>query len=169
MTAQERRRYERSITLVKRFVGRSSNILDLGYTNRLSHTIACCGYGIVNTNYDLDEQPERLLQEKADYVTAFEVLEHLVEPAPVLRALPCRILIASIPMPRLFEKTHWIDSDPLKQHYHEFTEKQFDKLLAHTGYTVKYRERWRSYSSLLGWAVLRQPKHYAVVAERKQK
>lgn len=159
-------RLERTQRFVDRFLKPGDQVLDLGF-ERTKLNLSPSNI-ITNTNCDLDEHPDSLGRYSADVVFAFEVFEHLLDPKCVLERLPASKLICSVPLIRPLERTHWIDDNPLKQHFHEFTEKQFDKLLTVTGWEIVARERWKSWSSAWGRVMwYRHPKWYAVYAERR--
>lgn len=143
-------------------VGKS--ILDLGKRNNLTEKLENNGYLVLNTSFDLDLEAERISDYDTDVTTAFEILEHLVEPAPVLKNINSSFLVASVPLIRLFEKLNW-QKDEWGQHYHEFHTCQFDKLLRHCGWDIKASELWRSHSSALGYLAYPQPKYYIVYAK----
>jgi len=143
-----------------------STILDLGFRNDLSWLLEKGGYHVKNTNFDLDVYPKRLREIKSDVVTGFEILEHLIEPARVLRNIRANEIVVSVPMMRMFEKTYWNPGDKYDQHYHEFETYQFDKLFRHCNYKIIRCEKWKSYSSMLGRIFYPQPKFYIVHAKQ---
>lgn len=144
----------------------SKNILDLGKANNLTALMEDEGYNCINTTFDLDRTPELLSGFSAEIVVGFEILEHLIEPAPVLKAINTRHIVMSVPMPRRFEKLNW-QEDEQCQHYHEFHVCQFNKLLRHCSWRIIATELWKSHSSYLGYLVYPQPKYYIVYAEKE--
>jgi hypothetical protein len=68
----------------------------------------------------------------ADCATAFEVVEHLVEPQPMLRTLPARRLFASVPNQAA------LPYDPTLHvfHHRHYDRRQFEELLSECGWTV---------------------------------
>ena len=56
------------------------------------------GYKVKNTNgEDLDEDQSSLTDSKAEVVTAFEILEHLLSPYQVLKSIKAKKLVVSVP------------------------------------------------------------------------
>src|SRR3989337_2150777 len=109
--------------------------------NYLSHKMKRRGFEVVNTNYDLDLEPEKLEKEFYNVVTAFEILEHLIEPAQVLKRLSGKLL-ASVPLTVWFSSPHWTTA-PYEQHYQEFHPQQFDKLLRYCGWVIVEKKKVR--------------------------
>ena len=162
------RRYHKTISLLQQHLPESARILDIGAPNPLSYHLTKLGYEVANTDGDLDESPN-LTAVDADVVTAFEVLEHLVSPLPLLRSIKAPMLIATIPMRLWFAPAYRSQSDPWDRHYHEFEDWQFDWLLEKAGWTIVHREKWTSPTGWIGFRpLLRQfiPRYYAVVATR---
>ena len=143
-----------------------STILDLGVEGELSRILSQAGYKVKNTDFDLDLYPERLQKIESDVVTGFEILEHLLEPAQVLKNITAKEIVVSVPLMRMFEKTYWNKEDQYDQHYHEFETFQFDKLLRYCNYEIICSDKWKSYSSVLGRMIYRQPKFYIVYARK---
>ena len=160
------RRHKLTIEFMLKYIDKSKSILDLGAENVLSNLLKENGFNIRNTYFDLEEFPGRVSVTNCDIVTGFEILEHLIDPGQVLKNLECTEAVFSVPLMRMFERTYWNDSDPFDQHYHEFTTKQFNKLLKHCNFKILYSEKWRSYSTPLGWLLSWQPKYYIVYCEK---
>ncbi len=165
-------RYNRTIDFLSKWVNKSDRILDLGPTNPLSQLISEKGYKIQNTavGEDLDYNYEVVKTTEYDVLSAFEILEHLVSPFPLLHEAKATKLIASIPLKLWFSDAYWNDDNPYARHYHEFEPKQFDMLLDKAGWEIKQSEKWISPSNKIGIRpFLRKitPRYYIVYCERK--
>jgi len=161
-------RYQKTISLLQKHVDPGSTLLDIGAPNPLSEHMVKLGYHVSNTNGDLDESPE-IANKPADAATAFEVLEHLVSPMPLLRSIQAKTLVATVPLRLWFAPAYRKIEDPWDWHYHEFEDWQFDWLLEKAGWEVVHREKWTSPTGWLGFRpILRSftPRYYAVVARR---
>jgi len=153
-------------------ISKEESILDLGPTNPLSSILKEKGFKIDNTpiGLDLDLDYDIVSDKKYDVVTAFEILEHLVSPFPVLQSIKCNKFIASIPLNLWFAKAYWNEQDPYDRHYHEFEPRQFDMLLDKAGWKIIKSEKWKSYSKKIGFRpFLRRitDRYYIVYCERK--
>lgn len=159
-----------------RFVGESLNppagVLDLGEENALSARMREAGYSVLNTRGDLDFEHEQVRREDVDAVTAFEVLEHLVGPFGVLRAIGAPRLFATVPLRLWFAPAYRNPSDPWDRHFHEFEPWQFDWLLEKAGWEIVRSERWVPKVGVpLGIRPLLRrvtPRWYAVEAVRRK-
>ena len=167
--------HERRFRLTHDFVSASlpapARLLDVGSDNEMARRMRAAGYTVENTDGDLDDHPDVAAKE-AEAVTAFEILEHLVNPLGVLRAATAPRLFATVPMRLWFARAYQNPRDPWDRHYHEFEDWQFDWLLDKAGWTVVRRERWISPPSGLAFGVrplLRRvtPRWYAVEAVRR--
>ena len=140
--ASHRDRFERTL----RFLGESlpppASLLDLGPDNVFADQMRGQRYTVENTGrVDLDDHPEAAARE-ADALVAFEVLEHLVNPLSVLRAVRAPRLFASVPLRLWFAPAYRNPDDAWDRHYHEFEAWQFDWLLEKAGWEIVRRERW---------------------------
>lgn len=140
--SQHQRRYRLTLRFMKESVSPPDNILDLGPPNDFSRILAKEGYSVHNTNMDLDREPYKLGQYEAHTVTAFEILEHLLNPLGVLQQIPGSRLFASVPLDLWFSPAYRNRKDPRDRHFHEFEAWQFDWLLNHAGWTIIRKERW---------------------------
>lgn len=166
---QLERRIVKTISFLKRNCANVHHILDLGTPNTLSNRMQEIGYHVDNTHgEDLDIEPEIVKHYKdIDLVTAFEIIEHLVSPFPVLKMLPSKELIATVPLKLWFSKTYRNNSDKFDMHYHEFEDWQFDMLLEKAGWKIVHREKWTAPTYQIGIRpILRffYPRFYAVHA-----
>lgn len=170
MTPKERRFQQTISFLAKCAIDKNDRILDLGTPNQFSEQMKSLGYRVENTNgQDLDLEPESLKTVDCRVVTAFEILEHLVNPFTVLKNLPSEKLIASIPLRLWFSSAYRNENDPWDRHFHEFEDWQFDWLLEKSGWKIERSEKWTSPSPKWGIRpVLRRftPRYYIVEATR---
>ena len=133
----KRRRYEKTLNFLKKFVPAPCKILDLGTPNALSALMSLQGYEVENTQgEDLDLEFKNINSYQAELVTSFEVFEHLMAPYNILREMKAKKLIASVPLNNWFAKAYWNDKVEWDRHYHEFEKKQFDWLLEKSGWKV---------------------------------
>ncbi|NQU87722.1 MAG: methyltransferase, partial [Mariniphaga sp.] len=73
---------------------------------------------------------------EVEVVTALEILEHLVSPFSVLRNLPGKKLIATVPLRLWFKSAYKNTNDTWDCHYHEFEDWQFDWLFQKSGWNI---------------------------------
>jgi len=140
----------------------------VGFPNAFSDIMRSEGWKVQNTDFDLDRRFDKLTGFKADAATAFEILEHLIQPASVLVSLNAPLLIASVPVAVWHSRAHWPKNE-WDQHYHEFEPRQFDKLIRFSGYEIIHREKWRHGMQTPGvrpFLRLFWPSYYAVVARK---
>jgi hypothetical protein len=163
------RRYLRTLNFLQATLPAPASILDIGGPNPFADILKTRGYDVTNTDGDLDETPDIVQGVDAEATTAFEILEHLVSPMPLLRALPGERLFASIPMRLWFAAAYHNPKDPWDRHYHEFEDWQFDWLLEKGGWTIVRSEKWTSPVPSIGWRPLLRrfvPRYYIVEAVR---
>ncbi len=165
------RRYKNTLDFLSRMnVKSGTRILDLGSDNMLSQIMRDTDLQVFNTGMtDLDLKPEIVKDFDVELVTAFEILEHLVSPFPLLQQLPGKKLIVTIPLRLWFSPAYRNLNDPWDNHYHEFEDWQFDWLLEKSGWKIIHSEKWKSPGSKIGFRpFLRKitPRYYAVYAER---
>lgn len=164
------KRYRKTLTILERFAPKGTTILDLGVRNPFSEVMEKEGYIVNNTQgEDLDLFPEKLADYTGEFVTALEILEHLVNPFEVLQHLPAQRLLVTVPLRLWFASAYRNDNDPRDCHYHEFEDWQLDMLLEKAGWRIKYREKWTHPVGKLGIRPLLRyftPRYYAVYAER---
>ncbi len=167
------KRYHRTLDFINGLNIKSLKILDLGPVNPLSTLLRENGYNISNTKefQDLDNDYEIVKEAGFEVVTAFEIIEHLVSPYPLLQAIAADKLILSVPLKLWFAKAYWSEKDPFDRHYHEFEPRQLQMLLNKAGWKVIKEEKWTSHSFQLGFRpILRMfvPRHYIVYCEREK-
>jgi len=165
-------RYGKTLTFLEGLITKQDYILDLGPTNPFSGILKSEGFKLENTptGLDLDLDYSIVSQEKYNIVTAFEILEHLVSPFPLLQSIAAPKLIASVPLNLWFAKAYWNEKDPYDRHYHEFESRQFDMLLDKAGWKIIKSEKWKSKSSKIGLRPFLRgitDRYYIVYCERK--
>jgi len=165
------RRYRNTLEFISGNIDKEENILDLGVVNALSSKLSDLGYMVENTKgEDLDLEPDILTRYgKYDAVTAFEILEHLVSPFVLLKKLPAKKLLATVPLDLWFSKAYRSKEDERNRHFHEFEDWQFDWLLEKAGWKIIKREKWTSFANEFGIRPFMRkfyPRYYAVYAER---
>lgn len=162
-------RVKKTLRFVSETLEPGSIILDLGIPNKLGSELKAQGYEVNNTSgEDLDIDQSKL-EEKFDAVTAFEILEHTLNPFGILKAIKSDRLFVSIPLRLWFSSAYCSESDPLDRHFHEFEDWQFDWLLEKTGWEIVRSEKWKSPVKKLGFRpILRMftNRYYIVEARR---
>ena len=165
-----KRRYNKTLLMLRSILPSNSIIYDLGVENPLSILMKESGYKVYNTlGKDLDIDYKIQLPKDVNIVTGFEILEHLVSPYPLLKNLKAKKLFVTVPLKIWFSKAYRNKNDIRDCHYHEFEDWQFDWLLKKSGWTIKKREYWRNPSNKIGFRpILRffTKRYYAVYAER---
>jgi len=168
MSRTAERRFSNTLKFLGEFSQPPMKILDLGTQNELGRRMSQMGYHVSNTEGDLESVTGRL-GDNHDLVTAFEILEHLVSPANVLRAVQAPRLIATVPLRLWFATAYRNPVDPWDRHFHEFEDWQFDWLLEHSGWKIIRTQKWVSYGVCNGIRPLLRrftPRYYAVEAVR---
>ncbi len=165
-------RFDRTLKFLQAFASGPLRVLDIGPDNPMSELMRAHGYHVTNTTpgIDLDFDLRDLESDEYEIVTAFQVLEHMVNPFGLLRAIRCDKLVASVPLNLWFNKAYWNEKDPFDRHYHEFEDRQFDMLLDKCGWEIVKREKWNGVTSKFGIRpFLRRmtPRHYIVACIRK--
>lgn len=168
----ERKRLRKTLKFLGENISKTETILDLGPVNSLSKTMIREGYSVTNTplKIDLDFNYE-IVKENFDVVTAFEILEHMVSPFPLLSSVKAKKLVASVPLKLWFANAYWNSNDPFDRHYHEFEQRQFHMLLGKAGWEVVKSEKWiiGSFDKIGIRPLLRNvtPRYYIVYCSRK--
>lgn len=165
------RRFRKTFEFVSETLPKDAAVLDLGTPNELSAYFKARGYAVSNTGgEDLDDTPECLATHTADAVTAFEILEHLVNPLGVLRNIKANRIYITIPLRLWFSKAYRNKNDRWDQHYHEFEDWQLDFLIDKAGFRVVRRSKWTSPSFVPGIRPIFRSftnRYYAVEAVKK--
>ena len=165
-----KKRYSRTMDFLQSVLPAPATLLDLGVRNELSEIMESYGYKVINTEgEDLDTELDLVKNAEVDAVTAFEIFEHLVSPFNVIAAIPCKKLIATVPLNLWFARAYRSQTDPWDRHYHEFEDWQFDWLLEKSGWKIRKTEKWTSPVPTLGIRPLLRkftPRYYAVYAEK---
>lgn len=164
-------RFNRTLDFIREAGIGSEKILDLGPPNPLSDMLRQNGYNVTNTlpEQDLDEDFSVVADPQYDVVTAFEILEHMVSPYPLLKAISARKLIISVPLSMWFARAYWSDNDPYDRHYHEFEPRQIVMLLEKAGWKVVEERKYTSYELKPAIrTILRMvtPRHYFLYCTR---
>jgi len=164
------RRYQFTLVFMKRHIPQGKVVFDLGTINGLSIFMKENGYKVFNTigeDFDL-EMPYQLMD--ADVTTAFEIIEHLMNPLLLLRALKTKKLLASVPLRLWFAPAFRHPDNPAGRHFHEFEQWQMDWLLEKAGWKIIAREKHTGPTfqigirSILRWIT---PRYYLIYAERE--
>ena len=99
------KRFQKTLVFLNQNIDKGSHILDLGVQNPMSELMQVQGYKVENTlGEDLDEDQTVLINSKAEVVTAFEVLEHLLSPYQVLKSIKAKKLVVSVPLNLWFSR-----------------------------------------------------------------
>ena len=163
-------RFRKTLGFMHTSLKPGAHILDIGPPNIMADRMRDAGYNVVNTDFDLDREPEKLANFEADAVTAFEILEHLINPMGVLQHIRPNQLFTTVPLDLWFAKAYRSASDPWDRHFHEFEDWQFDWLLEASGWKKLRAEKWTSPIKNLGIRPLLRkytPRYYAVESTRE--
>ncbi|MEC7173207.1 MAG: methyltransferase [Bacteroidota bacterium] len=165
-----RKRFQKTLDFLNQHIDPTSFILDLGIKNPLSELMQAHGHKVENTHgEDLDENQTALINSKAEVVTAFEILEHLLSPYQVLKSIKANKLVASVPLKLWFSRSYRSKADLRDRHFHEFEDWQFDWLLEKTGWRIVASQKWINPPESFGFRSLLRyftPRHYIVYAEK---
>ncbi len=135
-------RYIVTLKHVLKFFPPESRITDLGNENPFFKCMIENGYHVKSTgNIDLDKY---VIIDHEDCVTSFEVFEHLLNLYMVLKNFRSGTkLLCSVPLKVWFSPEFWNEKNEWDQHFHEFSERQFLKLLIKTDWRVLYAKKQR--------------------------
>lgn len=167
-----RYRFDKTTAFMRASMPPPARVLDLGVHNPMSEAMERVGYEVLNTQGDLDDDYDQVRGSEVEAVTAFEILEHLVGPLNVLRAIEAPRLFATVPLALPLVRAYQNPDDAWDRHYHEFEPWQFDWLLEKAGWTTLRAELWKNPHSGGFFGVrplIRRfhPRWYAVEAIRK--
>ena len=164
------KRFQKTLGFLNQHIDQGTSILDLGVENPLSELMKAHGHKVENTQgEDLDENQKVLVNSKAEVVTAFEILEHLLSPYQVLKSIKAQKLLVSVPLKLWFSSAYRSKTDLRDRHFHEFEDWQFDWLLEKTGWKIVASEKWINPPESFGVRSLLRyftPRHYIVYAEK---
>ena len=145
----EQRRHKKTLKFLKASLKDNSKIFDLGIPNKFSSLLKENTYHVDNTKgEDLDTATLKSNLKSYDAITAFEILEHLINPYNILNQIKCKKLFATVHLKLWFNKSYRNMNDERDQHYHEFEDWQFDWLLKKSGWKIIRKEKWRNPSKL---------------------
>ncbi|AWI25590.1 class I SAM-dependent methyltransferase [Flavobacterium pallidum] len=166
------KRFRHTLEFMRKHIGTSETILDLGVENPFSDIMKKEGFSVTNTTgEDLDMNQEALKNSDASVVTAFEIFEHLLNPFTILNSVTSDKIFISIPLRLWFSSAYRSKTDMWDRHYHEFEDWQLDWLLEKTGWKIVAREKWTNPVKKFGIRpLLRQftDRYYIVYAEKKK-
>ena len=164
------KRYQKTISFVKKHIQPPETLLDLGVRNPLAPLLEKEGYTVQNTSgEDLDLDLSTIKENHAEVLTAFEIFEHMLSPLPLLRETNATKLVASVPLKLWFAPAYQSKTDLWDRHYHEFEDWQFDWLLEKSGWKIKDRLQWAHPVKKIGirpFLRIITPRYYMVFAER---
>lgn len=167
-----KKRYRKTLEILKKYAKEQDVILDLGVENPFSKIMKDHGWQVINTTgQDLDLNYIWAENQKFDFVTALEIIEHLVNPFEVLRNLPAEKALITVPLRLWFSPCYRNINDPRDCHFHEFEPWQLDFLLEKAGWEIIYREKWTHPVRKIGLRPLLRlftNRYYAVVVKRKR-
>lgn len=165
-------RFEKTIAFFEKHISKQSKILDLGVKNPLSELLIQRGYTIENTHgEDLDKDQSSLQNKSYDVVSAFEILEHLLNPYTVLKNIKADTIVISVPLRLWFSPAYRSKTDLRDRHFHEFEPWQLDWLIEETGFEILDKQQWAHGVNKFGIRpFLRRftPRYYIVLAQRKK-
>ncbi|EID74622.1 methyltransferase domain-containing protein [Imtechella halotolerans] len=167
------KRFKRTIQFVSKHISKDESLLDLGVKNPLSSLLIQEGYRVKNTNgEDLDQELRAIMEENYTTVTAFEILEHLLNPYGILKNIKASKIVISVPLRLWFAPAYRSKTDIRDRHYHEFEDWQLEWLLEKTGWKIMATEKFTHPVKKIGIRpILRlfTPRYYLIYAERDTK
>lgn len=168
----KRKTIQKNLASIEPALKPGTTILDIGTKNPFADFLVEKGFNVENTQgEDLDENPESLAAYTSDVTTAFEILEHLLNPLGVLKSIKSERLFASVPLSLWFAKSYRKRKRPRIQHFHEFEDWQFDWLLEKAGWEIVRSEKWTSRIKINGIRPIIRlftPRYYIVEARKKK-
>ena len=167
----DQERIDETITFLKKYIKKESNILDLGVDNNISKQLRSEGFKVENTKgEDLDLDTTSVESDNFDVVTSFEIFEHLLCPFHTLRNIKSNKLVVSVPLKLWFANAYWNANNERDRHFHEFEPRQFDMLLDKAGWKIINSEKWIGRVGKIGFRpFLRRfvPRYYVLYCEKK--
>jgi len=164
------KRFQITLDFLQKHLSTSEVILDLGVPNPLSRLMKEKGFEVINTNgEDLDDDCSALNKASYQAVTAFEIVEHLLNPYTILKNVQADKVFISVPLRLWFAKAYQSKTDPWDRHYHEFEAWQLDWLLQKAGFEIvdslKFTHPVKKFGirPLLRWLT---PRYYLVYAKK---
>lgn len=137
------KRFKRTIQFVSKHISKDESLLDSGVKNPLSSLLIQEGYRVKNTNgEDLDQELRAIMEENYTTVTAFEILEHLLNPYGILKNIKASKIVISVPLRLWFAPAYRSKTDIRDRHYHEFEDWQLEWLLEKTGWKIMATEKF---------------------------
>ena len=112
------------------------------------------------------------MEENYTTVTAFEILEHLLNPYGILKNIKASKIVISVPLRLWFAPAYRSKTDIRDRHYHEFEYWQLEWLLEKTGWKIMATEKFTHPVKKIGISpILRlfTPRYYLIYAERDTK
>ncbi len=165
-----KKRYDITLRFLNKYLKKNARILDLGVVNPFTALMKNNGYDVINNlGEDLDEDISSLQKYDYEVVTAFEIVEHLVSPFPLLKNINCKSLVVSVPLRLWFAPAYRSKTDVRDRHYHEFEDWQLDWLLEKAGWKIIDRKKWTNPSNTFGIRPFLRRftyRYYMVYAER---
>ena len=164
------KRYRITEEFVNKHLQRSEKILDLGVDNPLSQRLRENGFTVHNTEgEDLDFNRSVLLKDNYDGVTAFEIVEHLLNPFSLLNEIKAPKLLISVPLRLWFAKAYQSKNDERDRHFHEFEPWQLRWLLEKTGWRIVEEIQFTNPVSKIGFRPLLRrftPRYILIYAQK---
>lgn len=163
-------RFQITLDFLAKHLKKTDKILDLGVPNPLSELMQQQGYSVTSTSgVDLDDNQEELLNQEYNVLTAFEIVEHLLNPYTILKQSKAKRIFVSVPLRLWFSTAYRSKTDMRDRHYHEFEDWQLDWLLEKAGYKIIASKKWSHRVNKIGFRPLLRrftPRYYLVYAER---
>lgn len=164
------KRYRITQEFVHKHLNFSEEILDLGVDNPLSVRLREDGYTVHNTQgEDLDIDRRVVQSDKFDAVTAFEIVEHLLNPFSLLKEIKAPKLLISVPLRLWFAPAYKSKTDERDRHFHEFEAWQFRWLLDKTGWRIIDEIQFTNPVNKIGFRPLLRrvtPRYILIYAEK---
>ena len=164
------KRYRITQEFVDKHLDHSEKILDLGVDNPFSERLREQGYSVDNTQgEDLDFDLSVVQNEDYDVVTAFEIIEHLLNPFSLLNEIKSSKLLISVPLRLWFAKAYQSKTDERDRHFHEFEAWQFRWLLEKTGWRIIDEVQFTNLVNKIGFRPLLRrftPRYILIYAQK---